>query len=365
MKIGILTFHRAINYGAVLQAFSLSRYLSQKGNDVSVVDYYPIEDEKDFDIFRSWFSPKGFIYNLLVLPYSLRLKNRKKKFKEFVEHKLRITSRAYSPSELTQFDGDFDTFVSGSDQVFNPVSDNSIEAYYLSFAKKANKVAYAPSFGISTFDDELQKRLSGYLREFKGLSCRETKGAQFVERCKKKKCPVVVDPVFLTSKEEWLTEVSDIKRIIEGDYIFIYDLNGRESLLHMAAKLKEIHDISVVCLTTKKYGIHYDVDKLFINVGPLEFVKYIADAKYVLTDSFHGLSFSVILRKQFLSLIALDKSSERITNILDIIGERNRIVTKANIDNFNYGIIDNDLDYDMPLQEMIENSYDYIKDTIL
>ena len=61
MKIGILTFHRAINYGAVLQAFSLSRYLSQKGNDVSVVDYYPIEDEKDFDIFRSWFSPKGFI----------------------------------------------------------------------------------------------------------------------------------------------------------------------------------------------------------------------------------------------------------------------------------------------------------------
>lgn len=364
MKIGILTFHRAINYGAVLQTFSLSRYLTKKGNTVSIVDYYPVEDEKDFDIFRSWFSPRGFIYNILVLPYSLRLKNRKNKFKEFVEHKLQLTQRVYTPAELSRLDGIFDAFVTGSDQVFNPVNENSIKAYYLTFANNAKKIAYAPSFGLSSFDEGLKEKLSSALCDFNGLSCRETKGAQFIEKCTNKSCPVVVDPVFLTSKEEWLTEVSHIKPIIDGEYIFIYDLNGRESLLRMASKLKEIHDIPVVCLTTKKYGIHYNVDKLLINVGPLEFVKYIADAKYVLTDSFHGLSFSVIMRKRFLSLIALEKSSERIFNLLNIIGEKKRIVTFDKIESFEFQTIDEKLDYDLQLQKQIYKSYEFIENIL-
>ena len=132
----------------------------------------------------------------------------------------------------------------------------------------------------------------------------------------------------------------------------------------MASKLKEIHNIPVVCLTTKKYGIHYNADKLLIDVGPLEFVKYIADAKYILTDSFHGLSFSVILRKKFLSLIAVERSSERITNILDIIGEQKRLVRKDIIEDFDYNIIDRELDYDVSLENMINLSYEYLNKTI-
>lgn len=364
MKIGILTFHRAINYGAVLQAFSLSRCLTRMGHAVSIIDYYPKEDEKDFDIFRSWLSFKGIVYNLLVLPYSLRIKRKKDKFKDFIEHNLNLTPRVYNPNNLSRLDEEFDIFVTGSDQVFNPVNENSIKAYYLAFAKNTNKVAYAPSFGLSSFNDGIKEKLSGYLQAFSGLSCREFKGALFIKECTQKDCPVVVDPVFLTSKEEWQTEVSHIKPIIEGQYIFIYDLNGRESLLRMAYKLKEIHNIPVVCLTTKKYCLHYNADKILIDVGPLEFVKYIADAKYVLTDSFHGLSFSVILRKKFLSLIAVEKSSERITNILDIIGEQNRLVKKDGIENFDYNIIDNDLDYDISLEDTINKSYEYLKNKI-
>lgn len=364
MKIGILTFHRAINYGAVLQAFSLCRYLSGMGHVVRIVDYYPKEDEEDFNIFRSWLSPKGIVYNALVLPYSLRIKKKKEKFKRFIEHHLSLTPRVYNPEELSRFDSEFDIFITGSDQVFNPVGENSIKAYYLAFAKNAEKVAYAPSFGLSSFDDGIREKVSGYLRAFSSLSCRESKGSLFIEECTKQDCPVVVDPVFLTLQEEWLKEVSHIKPIIEGQYIFIYDLNGRESLLRMATKLKEIHNIPIVCLTTKKYGIHYNADKLLIDVGPLEFVKYIADAKYILTDSFHGLSFSVILRKKFLSLIAVERSSERITNILDIIGERNRLVRKDNIEEFDYNIIDSELDYDVSLENMINLSYEYLNKAI-
>lgn len=364
MKIGILTFHRAINYGAVLQAFSLCRYLSGMGHVVRIVDYYPKEDEEDFNIFRSWLSPKGIVYNALVLPYSLRIKKKKEKFKRFIEHHLSLTPRVYNPEELSRFDSKFDIFITGSDQVFNPVSENSIKAYYLAFAKNAKKVAYAPSFGLSSFNDGIKEKVSGYLQAFLGLSCRESKGALFIEECTKQDCPVVVDPVFLTLQEEWLDEVSHIKPIIEGQYIFIYDLNGRESLLRMASKLKEIHNIPVVCLTTKKYGIHYNADKLLIDVGPLEFVKYIADAKYILTDSFHGLSFSVILRKKFLSLIAVERSSERITNILDIIGEQKRLVRKDIIEDFDYNIIDRELDYDVSLENMINLSYEYLNKTI-
>lgn len=365
MKIGILTFHRAVNYGAVLQAFSLSKYLTNIGNAVSVVDYYPKEDETDFNIFRSWFSPKGIMYNILVLPYSLRLRKRKDKFKDFIKHYLSLTPRVYNPINLSRFDTEFDTFVTGSDQVFNPVSNNSIKAYYLTFAKNAHKVAYAPSFGLSSFDKELQEKVSGYLREFKGLSCRECEGALFIEKCTNQVCHVVADPVFLIPKDEWIKEISHVKPIVNKDYIFVYDLNGRSPLLRMASKLKEIYNIPIVCLTTKKYGIHYNVDKLLIAVGPLEFIKYIADAKYILTDSFHGVSFSIILRKKFLSLIAVEKSSERITNILDIIGERNRLIKKKDIEGFDYTIIDNELNYDVSLQEMINRSYKYIKDMML
>lgn len=85
MRIGILTFHRAVNYGAALQAYSLLRYLSRQCHDVVLIDYYPREDEKDYDIFRSMISLKNVLYNFLVFPYSIKIRRKKQRF--FISYK--------------------------------------------------------------------------------------------------------------------------------------------------------------------------------------------------------------------------------------------------------------------------------------
>lgn len=362
-KIGLLTFHRAVNYGAILQAFSLNRYLTKNGCKVTLLDYYPKNDEESYSIFRSWFHPKGLLYNLLVLPYFKRLREKKNKFSAFLTNHFAMSERFETANDMQVVGDTFDCLITGSDQVFNPISKENIKAYYLTFSDKPKRVAYAPSFGLSSFDAPLQSKLTPLLQKFSALSCRETKGAEFIAECTGKDCPVVIDPVYLTSAEEWAV-IADTK-IEDKSYIFVYDLNGRERLLQMAYELKKKTGMPIICLTTKKYCIGYDVDKLVVEAGPKDFLKLIAEARYVLTDSFHGLSFSIIFRKPFLSTIAVAKSSERITNILSIIDEIDRIVPAEQINTFDYSIIDRPMNYQKELEAVVINSCNFLKTNVL
>lgn len=360
--VGIFTFHYAMNYGAVLQAYALSKVCEEKGADVEIINYYSKNHERANNIIMD--KKRGFlkslIYGLLVLPNYLKIKVKKKKFDYFRETKLKLSPRYETPDELISSLPLKDIYITGSDQVFNLVSDNNIRVYYLSFGKPVGvrKIAYAPSFGTSVFDESLEKRVGKHLADFDILSCREKDGADFMKRITGRDVPTVLDPVFLLSVSEWQKLLEQPCQLLwnYNRYIFVYDLNGRDHLINLANKLKHSEKLPIVCLTTKKYRVKkYHVDKVIMNAGPEDFISYIKNATYVITDSFHGTAFSLIFEKRFITLNALPKASQRIKSLLEMLNLSHRFFELGDTDNVASVINRND-DYKKDLDTLISSS---------
>ena len=336
MKIGIFTYFQT-NYGAVLQAYALQKYLQeQPGVEVEIIDFTTSEHLEGHKVFKkqSLKNPVAAIaYYFFTLIHYRQLKRRVTRTWDFKKEYFNFTRRYSSIKEVLENHPKEDIYITGSDQVFNP-NGKYVPLYYLGFDKgNGKKVAYAPSFGISKFDDSITQKIEGYVKDFDFLSCREPAGAEYLSSIIGQKVPVVVDPVLLHGSDEWGKVATSPK--MKGNYIFIYDLNGAENLIKIAKKIQKETKLPIVCLTRNRLKM-YPVYKQIYDAGPAEFVGWIKDANYVVTDSFHGTVFSLIFSKQFFTFIALEKTSSRIKNILGKVGLDNRIVTKDGLNEFDF-----------------------------
>ncbi|SOD98325.1 polysaccharide pyruvyl transferase family protein [Spirosoma fluviale] len=337
IRVGIVTFHTPINYGAVLQVYALQTYLKIQFPDynVKVIDFYTDKHDKKYSVFPL------FRKNILIYLFQLictlirysKLKNRKNKFKSFVATHLSLTKRYKTQEEFLKNVPDMDIYITGSDQVFHPKAEYK-KVYFLGFEKwNGLKIAYAPSFGMSNFTEEIANELKPYLLDFDSLSCREEDGAAFISTVTGRTVQSVLDPTFLLSKNQW-SEMAigpDEKR----KYIFIYDLNGAENLVEIAKKIKEKTGYIIICQTQKAHKF-YDVDIQLFDTGPEEFAGYINDAEYVVTDSFHGVAFSVFLHKRFYTYIAMPKASTRVRSMLRKLDLQDRIIENEKAHEFEF-----------------------------
>lgn len=336
MKIGIFTFFQT-NYGAVLQAFALQHYLQQQPDtDVEVIDFTTPNHLLEHKVFRKQKTRnpiKFFAYYFFTILRYKQLKARINRTWEFKHRYFKYTRRYSTVDDVLNNHPQKDIYITGSDQVFNPNA-RYVPVYYLNFDKgNSKKVAYAPSFGISQFTEEITRKISNYIRDFDYLSCRESAGAEYLSTLTGKSIPVVVDPVLLISEKDW-SEVA-VNPKYSQKYIFIYDLNGANNLIKIAKNIQKNTGLPIVCLTSNRMKI-YPIDKQVYDAGPAEFVGWIKHASYVVTDSFHGTMFSLIFKKQFFTFIALEKTSSRIRNILEKVDLSNRIVTRNTLDNFDF-----------------------------
>lgn len=336
MKIRILTFHTPINYGAILQAYALQKYVKNKfpEADIQNINFKTDEHIKKYRLFiklrKNIFY--YFKYQLGVVLRYKQLTNKKKKFASFLKDEFSLTKRYANVNEFFNDVPEATHYIVGSDQVFHPRSEY-LKVFYLNFKKNngAKKIGYAPSFGMSDFNEELKTRLKDLLSDFDSLSCRERDGAEFISGVVNKEVPMVVDPVFLLSKTEWQDMAK--KPNYNNKYIFIYDLNGGENLIKIAKQIKQHTGCSIVCQTQTPYA-NYDIDVQLYNLGPQEFVGHMLNADYVVTDSFHGTAFSVLFNKKQFIYIARPKASGRIESIMSLIKGESRIyrdITKLDI----------------------------------
>lgn len=353
MKIGIFTFFQT-NYGAVLQAFALQRYLQKQQNtDVEIIDFTTANHLLEHQVFRKQKTrnPIKFIaYYILTLLRYRHIKKRINNTWEFKKRYFRYTRRYSTIEDVLKNHPQEDIYITGSDQVFNPNA-KYVPVYYLNFDKgNSKKVAYAPSFGISQFSDDISAKISNYIDDFDFLSCREPAGAEYLSKLTGKSVPVVVDPVMLISETEW-GEVA-VKPKYNENYILIYDLNGANNLIKIAKKIQKHTRLPIVCITGNRIKI-YPIDKHVYDAGPAEFIGWIKHASYVVTDSFHGTMFSLIFHKQFFTFIALERTSSRIRSILDKVALNDRIITKTTLANFNLKDYDeiNQINYDNIINE--------------
>ena len=297
MKIRLMTFHTPKNYGAVLQAYSLMSYLNKFSDDVKIIDYNTPELRAKYPIIPKSKNFKQFAAKMIMLPL-------------YICKKL---------SALTSSRIEADTVITGSDQVFNPtrISDER-KAFYLDFVPNGIKrVSYAASFGVKSIPDEKYDEIANYLKKFDLISVRESAGIDIVKDLSGKKATEVLDPVFLNDKIFWSNTAKPYKKKFEN-YLFYYRLMNSADSDRTARKIAKEKNLRLVVMTDGL--LKWKADKVLRDVGPDEFLYLTQFADYVVTDSFHGVAFSLIFEKQFAFSDINPATNERGLNLLKNAG---------------------------------------------
>lgn len=356
--IGIITFHTADNYGAVLQAYALQEYLNSDSQySAQIINFCTDVHTSEYPILPRL---RGNICRWLVL-YTFhlcekkQLSRKKQGFHSFRQNHLKLTERYSEPNAFCQNPPKFDVYISGSDQVFHPNVRYS-NVYYLGFNKNnSKKIAYAPSLGITRLSADDEIRISGYLKDFDSLSCRESQGASILRRLSGINVPTVVDPVFLLTRNQW--EVIAIAPQSRTPYIFVYDLCGGSRLQKIAKRVQIETGLRIVTVSASVKK-DYPLYQAIYDCSPEELLGYIKNASYVVTDSFHGTALSIRFGTKVITYIAQPTLSSRIVSLIDSLGLSEQIV--SNIDSFDFKRMKFN-EYNDKLEELISASKDYLK----
>nr|WP_294492644.1 polysaccharide pyruvyl transferase family protein [uncultured Mediterraneibacter sp.] len=355
-KIAIFTWLHNGNYGSVLQAFALQRFLIDHEFNAINFDYDASLKTKLINWWKNKNSPNLFLKKIVdakgkrSYPRPELFEKREKKFFDFKKENMQLTNLYRTPKEVADAAKEYEIFICGSDQIWSPALMNPV--YYLDLVPDTSvKVAYAPSFGVIKMPDAKKRQISGYLKTFKYLSVREKQGQALVKELINKDIPVQVDPTMLISREMWAKYAG--KRLIEGRYIFCYLLTPNPAYIEAVKKLSRRRGIPVVIVPTSKGPFKTGFSE-HVDVGPLDWVNYIHNAELVCTDSFHGCIFSAIFEKDFILFKRFsdaDKNSEnsRIYTLTELLGVEHRLIDINNMDS---------LDNLKPI------NFDYIRETI-
>lgn len=334
-KVGIITLHRTTNYGSVLQAYALQEIISSLGYNVSIIDYRPSRSKMLSMLvglkYKNNLLKKSIIIRtivrLIMFPsYILRFKT----FKKFVRKYLKLTQEHYNnEKDFDNFKPIFDIYCTGSDQVWNSEWNGKIDKpLFLNFAPDSSKkIAYAASFGkerLESWEKEETKRM---LKKYNSISVRELSGMEILKELGIENCNCVLDPTLLFDGNKW-KNISSTKYKNE-EYILVYNLNRNKKIHDYAIKLSKKTGYKIKYIT---YQLHdfYKQGKMYCNVSVEKYLALIANAKYVVTDSFHGVAFSINFNRDFM-VIYPNKFSSRLKSILEITGLSNRIVNDNNM----------------------------------
>lgn len=359
MKIGILTFHCADNYGAVLQAYGLQEYLKILGHEVYVIDYRPQYLLKPYRLFE-WkrYSTQSVIRNLLFLlraiwAFPIRLK-RKKKFSRFRHNWLNLLS-----ADCLGTDSDFDVFVFGSDQIWNPIITKGLDKVYFGqfpAAKGKRLIAYAASAGSSVNLASCISELQMFIPRFHAISVREKSLSDYIQPIIGNSVPVVLDPVLLAGRYVY-SQISRSKNK-RKPYLLSFQLLYNENLSQVAEKVAREKKLDLIELASFES---------FMRRGQLTtqsieyFLSLFQNADYIITSSFHGTVFAILFEKDFNTISFDDKQSERMSDLLSSLRLSDRLVLneqKLVTDSIDYALVNT------RLSELRIASQTFIKSTL-
>ena len=251
MKIKTITCHDVYNHGASLQAFALQTYLSCLGHDVEIIDYKPdylSNHYKLWSVSNSVFDKPVVkqLYLLAKLPGRMIALRRKRKFDEFTQKYLHLTSKRYqSNEELKANPPKADVYIAGSDQIWNTLFQNGRDAaFYLDFAPKGTKrVAYAASFATKDVVEEYKPFVRRMLQGFDSISLRERISLPLLESLGRNDGVAVCDPVFLLSREQWNKILPTSS--IEEKYLLVYDTERSNKIRDIAQSIAKERKLKI------------------------------------------------------------------------------------------------------------------------
>lgn len=335
-KIGIITYYyQSINYGGNLQAYALCKKLNDMGGIAEQICFDAQNSSLKSGSLLKWLKQilrrlKKFFWRSPNAKLNKEIYERRKKaFFNFNSLLTPHSKDVYTQDTIKNCIENYDTFITGSDQVWNP--NWYIPAYYLNFVpSKKNKVSYATSFGVSIFTEEQINTIQEHLRDFSLISLRENSILETLDVF-----PVVpeimVDPTLLLSKEEW--EALCLENTIKDNYIFCYFFGSYKLSRILAREYAKKNNCKVVTIPhLNGYNIA-DVDfadEEYIDASPEMFITLIRGARCIFTDSFHAVVFSNIFQKEYYVFKRSEKDtmSSRIYSITKLFNSEDRFLHK-------------------------------------
>lgn len=343
-KIGIITIVKVNNYGAELQAFALQKKLESMGYHTEIIDYlyyknWRFKDTKESQPFipmskkekvTYWIKYRliNFLIDTILPIINSAARNRNNRFKTFHKVNSKFSKTFFSYQELYHAKLDYDIFIVGSDQVWNPAASSSIEPYFLTFApKNAKKISYASSFGISQIEDQLKERYKTLLNNIDTISAREDSGIKLVRQLTGKDATQVADPTLLLSKQEWRNYMKCYPNM-PLRYILIYQLSDSDTIVNIAHRISSEKNIPIFRVCKRAFNVKKDrgINNI-LDAGPAEFLSLFYNAEYIITNSFHGTAFSVNFNKPFFTVISpTKKNNARMLSLLELTNLKDRLI---------------------------------------
>ncbi|MDY0247612.1 MAG: polysaccharide pyruvyl transferase family protein [Methanosarcina mazei] len=359
-SVGIITFHHANNYGAVLQAYALSRYIQSCGYEPKIIDYRPIYLH---DTYRK--------VNWKALGLTHPVKWRAcRNFDTFRDEHLRLTSQFFKTcDEMKKNLPIFDSYVCGSDQIWNPnlTFDELDPAFFLEFAPKSSRrISYAASFGM-------EKLPTKYLETFKNLSgnldyisVREKSGASIIKKVLGIQPQHVVDPTLLMADLKSFGSRRSIK--IGSPYILFFRLKKESNIYNVVSALREKIDTRILTIT-QNAKFWQEPGEKYLNPDPSTWIELFKNASGIITNSFHATIFALLFKKPFISVKLTGENTgknSRISELLAKVGLSNRFVdnhTNQSVDEIFLEKIDWDYVFSS-LESLRKDSEEFLKNSL-
>lgn len=329
MKIGLITIHHANSYGGTLQAFATQVALSKYG-EVNIIDYKSPALSKTMCLMRVGLKPRDILRmgkDLFRLFPRYRLL---KKFQAFARDNFKLTESFTDADQMFALDKEFDVFVTGSDQIWNPnIVDKLDAAYLLAFAAQSKKISFASSAGSYRFSESEKEILAQCLGEFDHLAVREEDTASFLSALLGgRQISHVLDPTLLLTKDDWISQLQlSQPKNDSSRYLLVYTLKKddlvRRVIIDIANRLK----MSVVAIDQDPF-LGYPADDHRMDASPRDFVSLVSGAAMMITNSFHGTTFAVNFGIPFVS-VKPESGLNRMQGFLRSVDLESRLITRV------------------------------------
>lgn len=328
MKAAIITLHRVYNYGSALQAYATQVVFEKQGYDVQIIDYVTAQRTKA-RILRTSSAREPLSSGKKLLYRGARVISillKELTFGTFVRKNLHLTRKYITADDLKVDPPQADLYVTGSDQTWNSQYNEGVdEGFFLAFVPKGKeKVSFAASFGMTRLEAEEIEQTAPLIAEYKRISVREASGLEVLRQLGRVDGVQLIDPTLQLTKDEWMRLAS--RRLVGEPYLVLMLLYNEDN--HATEYARRIADKKGLKLVKISWEMKKPplVDQLFTHRSPADFLSLFAHADFVVTNSFHGLAFSINLERDFV-VVPRNEFNSRIESLLGLTGLTERLVS--------------------------------------
>lgn len=373
MKVAIMTQPLGKNYGGIMQAYALQKVLKDMGHSPITIDYQSKEPSIIYKKARLAYRLAKKIIGKRKAPINIEshIKLLTKDNQKFIDKYIAQSEYIDSTGSLKKHfkKNRYDAVIVGSDQTWRPKYSPNIYDFYLDFIskdKRIKRIAYASSFGVDDWEysEEETKKCAKLVKSFDAISVREQSG---IELCKNYLCvdsEFTLDPTLLLDKEDYLALIGNRYNDGESEGVFTYFLDKNEDKKKAAEYIanelgSHIYDCQAKRSLGDLSGVHLEDYKM---PAVQDWLASFANAEFILTDSFHGMVFSIIFNKPFLVIVNKERGSARFESLLNEVDLGHRIIYEfSEIYTFTGKI---KIDYDkvsLRLNSLIYLSYNFLE----